>query len=144
MRRFLMVVSICVLGPAGVAAAASTVSGNFKGKTSQGKPFVIKVESGFLHNASVQWTATCTSPLTTLSGKTVLNGNTYRGRYKQRVVYTVQVKKGMKAKHTAKAQFTIKNHRLNGSFQLVAVVRNSQGVVTTTCSTPTITFSAGR
>jgi hypothetical protein len=141
MRRLLVLVCICVLVPATVAAA-TTVSGKFHGSTSQGKSFLFKISNGTLRSAAVQWSATCTSTGTTLSGKTVFNGSLYRGRYNQREVYTVKVGNGLKAKHTATVQLAVRSHRMTGTFRLNAVVRNAQNVITTTCSSSKVTFSA--
>jgi hypothetical protein len=145
MRRFLVVIAVCALAPtAALAATAGPVSGTFKGTTSQGKVVKIKVASGRLKGSSVAWSASCTTQGFNLSGTTSLIGELTGKRYKHREVYTVAVQHGYKAKHTANAEFKVSRagHRLTGSFTVTAVVFAKPGVVTTTCTTSKITFTA--
>ncbi len=142
MRRFLMMAALCAALPATAGAVTVPLSGKFTGTTSQGKPVKIKVVDGTLEHSTVQWTATCTTQGTTLTGTTVLTGTTYKRRYSQREVYTVSVKAGMKAKHTVTAQFKVTGHRLQGSFKVVAAIFSKPGVITSSCTTSKVTFNA--
>lgn len=139
MRRFLILAAATAAIPTGVAFAASAVSGHFTGNTSQGKPVTIKIVSDRLERSSLAWTASCTRQGTTLKGTTVLTGTVDAKRYKHQQVYTVSVGKGVNAKHTANAQFTVSGHKLHGTFTLTALVYSNPR---TTCTTPKITFSA--
>jgi hypothetical protein len=142
MRRFLILIAVCALMPVAAAAASGAVSGKFTGKTSQGSSVTIKVVSGTLEHSSLKWSATCTTPGTTLRGTTVLTGLMSSGRYKHKEVYTVPVKSGVKAKHTATAWFAVQGKHLHGWFKLVAVVFSKPGTIMATCTTPKVTFSA--
>jgi hypothetical protein len=145
MRRFWLLSAICALLPtAALAATATPVSGTFKGATSQGKTVKIKVASGRLKGSSVGWSASCTTHGFSLSGTTSLTGELTGKRYKHREVYTVAVKHGYKAKHIANAQFKVSRagHRLTGSFNVTAVVYAKPGVITTTCTSSKVTFTA--
>jgi hypothetical protein len=96
----------------------------------------------------LQWRATCVDQ-PALDGKrfslqrtTVLTGALHGKGYERRVVYTVSVRKGWKAKHTANARFALTGRRLKGSFALTAVIYSRPGVVAATCATPKIAFQA--
>jgi hypothetical protein len=141
MRRLLILLVACAAVPPAAAFAASTVSGNFTGNTSQGKQVKIKIVRNRLEQSSLSWKAPCTKRRTTLRGTTVLTGTLDAKRYQHQQVYTVSVGNGLKAKHTANAQFTVSAHQLQGTFKLVAVVYSNPRM---TCTTPKITFSATR
>lgn len=144
MRRILAVVAVCAFVPAVATAATTTtpVSGKFKGKTSQGDQVTINVVTNQLERSTLKWSATCTAPETSLNGRTFLTGTMAGKYYRHKEIYTVPVKSGLKAKHTATVHFTVTGHRLKGWFKVVAVVFSKPGQVTTTCTTPKITFNA--
>ncbi len=142
MRRLLTAVSVCALLPAAALAATTKVHGTFKGTDSQGKPVVIKIASDELTHSTVGWTAPCAQQGVALTGTTTLVGVLHGLSYHVHDTYSTAVTGGYRAKHTATARFTVKGHRLKGTFRLVATVYKSQGVVQTTCATPKITFRA--
>ena len=142
MRRLLIAVSSCVLLPAAAASAADAVSGNFKGKTSQGEQVSFKIMDGNVYISSFKWFARCANPRVTFSGSTTFGGRLTGDDYYDHDTRVGPVQGGYQARRTETIHFTVTGHVLRGTFRLVAVLYGGSGVQQTTCSTPRVTYKA--
>ncbi len=146
MRRLLLVVCVCVLVPAAVAYGA-TVSGTFKGKTSQGAKkgkVQIKVSKGDVVGSSsfFDYAAACKGG-SELTGSTAISGQLHAGNSFSVVNahYNSSVQGGFTAKHTTTIRFTIHGKTASGTFSNSAVIVKGKKTITT-CKTGKLTFKA--
>jgi hypothetical protein len=145
MRRLLIIASMCVLWPAGVALAS--VTGTFKGKTSVGAKVLIEIVGRKVKSASyINYWLACSS------GAALLGQEFFGGRlspdYSFSMVnsHTTDRVDGGKytIHHTVTIKFKVTANRANGTFRNSATVVARSGGIVDQCKSGTLTFSASK
>jgi hypothetical protein len=147
-----------LLGFSGVALATIPKPGKFSGATSQTNPdgslgaVTIKMthHGRRIHSFDITWLASCDGGFTTLSQGTHATGSlTSRGKFRGHGSYSSNKGNLEGTQYTAtvtdavSGRFSSKK-MAKGTFQATAVLLDAGGRPVSTCTSPTITWSAKR
>lgn len=146
MRTLKIATLTVLLVPSAAAAAVGTngLSGTFKGKTSQGRPVLIRLGQGAVRApSSLSWSAPCGQ--LTLSGTARLAGHLNAdGSFSPRPAHTVVSSGGTKLKVTTRVRFKVAGRVVRGTFTAAADAYSSSGAQVQRCVSPKVTFTARR
>ncbi len=144
MRTFkITALGLLILPGVAAAAGVSGISATFTGKTSQGRPVVIRVQEGTVTPPSrLSWSSQCGG--VTLSGTIrfagVLNAD---GSYNPPAGHSVVTGGGRRLRITTTVRFTVSARVVHGTFTSAARVYSS-GARLQGCTGRRVTFTARR
>lgn len=144
MRTFKIVALSLLLVPSAAAAAGvSGLSARFTGKTSQGRPVLIRVVQGSVGPPSgSSWSSHCGN--VTLSGTVRFAGRLNpNGSFTPPAVHSVVRSGGRRLKLTTTVRFTVSGREVRGTFTSAASVYSS-GAQLQGCTGRRVTFTARR
>lgn len=145
MRAFkIAALSLLLVPGAAAAAGVSGLTGTFTGKTSQGRPVVIRLLDGKVTAPSrILWSAPCGS--LALSGTARLSGLlNANGTFSPPPAHGVAGKDGTKVKLTTTARFKVTGRVARGTFTTAASAYSSSGALIRRCGANQVTFTAKR
>ena len=145
-----------LLGFCGVALATIPKPGKFSGATSQTNPdgslgaVTIKMthHGRRIHSFDITWLAPCDGGFTTLSQGTHATGSlTSRGKFRGHGSYSSNQGNLEGTQYTATITDAVSGRfvgkkKAKGTFQATAVLMDASGQAVSTCTSPTITWSA--
>lgn len=143
MRRCVLPCVIGALSTVAAVALAATITGTYRGATSQHKIVVLHVANDVVRSSSkISWSASCVHHV--LIGSTSLSGPLRAGRFYAHDAYRVSLGAGGYVIETATARFSVGRHRAAGTFRLTAKVYAAGGRQVDRCASPRIRLSASR
>lgn len=144
-RLVAALVAVFALGTA-AATASSVTTGRYVGSTSQGVPASLTVAGGRVRQATVHWTAHCTTGHQTVHNTTTFSNVAISGqRFTIHGSTSAPVATGYRARFTDTAQGTISGARITGTFQgVMRVYRIGSARLADTCASGTVHFSLRR
>jgi hypothetical protein len=145
MRRLLIVASVCVLWPAGIALAS--VSGTFKGKTSVGAKVLIEIRGRKVKSASyINYWLACSSGAAVLGQEFFGGGLSSDDSFSIVNIHTSDRVDGGKytVHHTVTIKFRVAANSARGTFRDSATVVARSGRTVDHCKSGTLTFRASK
>ncbi len=133
---------LAVLAISAASALALVNSGNYRGRTSQGKLASLSVSRGAIHNFVMRWLAHCS-----ITHQTVTNTTTFRtlvlhgSRFKARARSAGPVTRGYSGRFVTTSHGSFSTAGVHGTFTgAMRVYRNSSHTLVDVCKSGTLRF----